>query len=164
MPSAPSPQPSQDTVPGVVLQRLLEGGPGHLRESLAELESLEARQQAARPALLALESGNAPGLLDDPRVNCWNWGAFLGGWAWALAHRSYGLGLVLLAFFWLFPLPNLVLGRFGGQLAWRSRTFSGVEEFQAVQRAWALAGAGVALVQVVLVTAALGFLVARLLG
>lgn len=127
----------EDLVPGSVLERLVHSDPARIDAALEELRGeMQRHEMRMRP----LASGNpAHGLL-DPRVQAWNWGGFLAGPAWAVAHGLWVLGLLLLAFFWLFPLPNLLLGRFGGGMAWRQRRFASLDEFAAVQRAWALGG------------------------
>ncbi|MPN49966.1 hypothetical protein SDC9_197590 [bioreactor metagenome] len=61
------------------------------------------------------------------------------------------LGLLLLLFFWTFPLPNILMGRFGGQMAWRQRPFADLEQFRAVQGAWTRAGMLVVLAHALLV-------------
>lgn len=86
----------------------------------------------ANPEYPPLPSGNDPAaLLTMPR---WNWGAFLMTWMWAWGHRMW-LTLVLSLFTPI--VGNIVLGLSGSQLAWRFRSFAGIEEFRKVQRAWA---------------------------
>ncbi len=126
-----------EQVPGGLLERLLQGGPDRIQESL---QALEAELARSRPAGPVLPSGNPARGLAEPAVNRWNWGAFLGGGLWAFSHRMFLSGFLLLLFFWMFPLPNLLLGRFGGQMAWRARPFADLEQFRAVQAAWARAG------------------------
>ncbi|GEM_PF-3342616 len=132
----PDPAPSE-RLPGRVLERLLAGGPARIQESLNDLKAELARSAPTGPTL---PSGNPSRGLADPAVCRWNWGAFLGGGLWALSHRMLLLGGLLLLFFWTFPLPNILLGRFGGQMAWRERPFADLEQFRAVQAAWARAG------------------------
>lgn len=127
----------EDIVPGSVLERLVHPDPEQVERALLEFRAL--RQEEALTSR-TLASGNpARGLL-DPNVQGWDWGAFLAGPLWATAHGMWALGVILAALFWLFPLPNLLLGRFGGGMAWRQRRFASLEEFVAVQRAWALGG------------------------
>jgi hypothetical protein len=137
----------QDALPGVVLERLLQAGPAHIAESLVGLKASLAEQARAERDCLSLASGNPSQGLNAPAVRGWSWAAFLGGGPWALAHRMVLLGVVLLLAFWTFPLPNLLLGRFGGQMAWRQRPFSGLDQFQAVERTWARVGVLVVLAQ-----------------
>ncbi len=139
--------PAQDLLAGIRLQCLLQDGPQGIPEALRALEADLARQAAEARGGSSLASGNPIPCLNDPAVRGWSWAAFLGGGPWALAHRMPWLGLGLLLGFWAFPLPNLLLGRFGGQMAWRQRPFPGVEEFRVVQRAWARAGGLVVLAQ-----------------
>ncbi len=141
------PAPSE-RLPGRVLERLLAGGPARIAESLQALKAESVRSAPAGPPL---PSGNPPSGLTDPAVCRWNWGAFLGGGLWALSHRMLLLGLLLLLFFWTFPLPNILMGRFGGQMAWRQRPFADLEQYRAVQGAWTRAGVLVVLVHALLV-------------
>lgn len=134
-------------IPGVQLERLLADGPQGIQRALLALQADLARQDAEARGGPSLASGNSFLGLNDPSVRGWNWAAFLGGGPWALAHRMPWLGVGLLLGFWAFPLPNLLLGRFGGQMAWRQRPFSGVDAFRSVQRAWFRAGLLVVLAQ-----------------
>ena len=85
-------------------------------------------------------SGNDPAALRE--VSGWNWGAFLGSWVWAFAHRMPLLGVATLLgwFFWgIFGLAAAIyLGVSGNELAWRSRSFESVAQFREVQRRWAM--------------------------
>ena len=47
---------------------------------------------------------------------------------------------VALLFMGTFPIPNLLLGFFGNELAWRYRPFDSPEEFRKVQSAWTRMG------------------------
>ncbi|NMA28028.1 MAG: hypothetical protein GX934_09710 [Burkholderiales bacterium] len=149
----PEPAPT-DRLPGRLLERLLARGPARVSESLQTLKAELDRSASAGPPL---PSGNPASGLTAPAVCRWNWGAFLGGGLWALSHRMLLLGFLLLLFFWTFPLPNILMGRFGGQMAWRQRPFADLEQFQAVQGAWARAGVLVVLAHVILVFGGLWF-------
>lgn len=142
----------EDIVPGSVLERLVHPNPEQVERALSELrEATRAEVPVGRP----LPSGNPSQGLLEPEVQGWNWAAFLAGPLWAAAHGMWVLGLMLLALFWLFPLPNLLLGRFGGGMAWRQRRFASLEEFRAVQRAWALGGLMIFPVQIGLLVGAI---------
>lgn len=130
-------EPAEEIVPGPALECLVHPDPARVEQAL---EELRAARRTAAPTRRPLPSGNpAQGLL-DPSVQGWCWGAFLAGPFWAAAHGMAPLGGLLLLLTWLFPLPHLLLGRFGGGMAWRQRAFGSLEEFRAVQRAWALGG------------------------
>lgn len=83
-----------------------------------------------------LPSGNDPAMLD--RLPQWNWGAFLLAPIWCFFHRLYLLAVV--AFFVGFPIVNIVVALVGNKEAWKTRTFASLEEFNAVQRKWAIGG------------------------
>lgn len=70
-------------------------------------------------------------------LNGWNWGAFFMGWIWALG-MSNVIGFLLC--FFLGGIGNIIVGIKGNEWAWKSRQFSSVEEFRAVQHAWAVWG------------------------
>ena len=69
----------------------------------------------------------------------WNWGAFVLAPFWALAMRRWGWFLLCLV-----PYVNFVaalyLGARGNELAWKSRRWRCVEEFDQVQDAWSQFG------------------------
>lgn len=158
---ASPPQPAEDTLPGALLERLVHPEPARIREALGALQAMVAERRQDELALQPLASGNPAGGLADPSVRGWNWGAFLAGPLWAAAHRLPLLGLLLVLLFWSFPLPNLALGRFGGQMAWRQRRFADVGQFAAVQRAWALAGLVIFPLQMALLVGLLVYLGGR---
>ena len=68
----------------------------------------------------------------------WNWGAFLLNIIWGIGNRTY---IALLMFV---PFVNLVmafvLGAKGNEWAWQNRQWESVEQFKAVQKAWAIWG------------------------
>lgn len=81
-----------------------------------------------------------------------NIGAFFVTLFWCFAHNVWYLGIgsmicgaILGA---LFPplalivgaIVPLIIGAYGNQIAWKSRSFASIEEFRAVQRAWGWAG------------------------
>jgi serine/threonine-protein kinase len=73
-----------------------------------------------------------------PEIQGWNWGAFTMPHFWLFSNQVW-IGLLT----WV-PFVNLVmpfiLGAKGNTWAWRSRTWSSLEEFKSHQRKWALAG------------------------
>lgn len=70
-------------------------------------------------------------------LNGWNWGAFFMGWIWALGMSNI-IGFLLC--FFLGIIGNIIVGVKGNEWAWKSRQFSSVEEFKAVQHSWAVWG------------------------
>ena len=78
-----------------------------------------------------------------------NWGAFFLSWIWAVNHRIWiGLGILVLSLLsmiqgigFIFSILGfiacVVFGFKGNALAWKHRKFENVEQFQAVQQAWA---------------------------
>lgn len=105
-----------------------------------------------------------------PDLGRWNWGAFAFSWIWATAHNIWllvALGFIFwfagmwmlairsqtfyLAFFAMIAMA-VTLGIFGNQMAWRTRKFSGKDEFiecQQVWEAWAIVGAILWVLQVI---------------
>ncbi len=78
----------------------------------------------------------------------WNWGAFFLSWIWGIANKTY---IALLA---LIPFVNVimifVLGAKGSEWAWQNREWESVEQFQKVQKAWAVWGLILFLVGIVI--------------
>lgn len=74
-----------------------------------------------------------------PEIQGWNWGAFAMPHFWLFSNQVW-IGLLT----WI-PLANVVmpfvLGAKGNAWAWRSRTWSSVDDFKRHQRNWAIAGA-----------------------
>ena len=73
-----------------------------------------------------------------PRLDRWNWGAFLMNWIWGLGNSTY---IALLMFV---PLVNIVmifvLGAKGSKWAWKNRLWEDEAHFIRTQRNWARAG------------------------
>jgi len=116
--------------------------------------ALERRFSSARLALVALESGmllqpipvNNSGqgglynwLMPVPEeIKGWNWGAFLLAPLWPLTNRVWLGFLAWVPFvgFWM----AIALGVKGNEWAWKSRKWQSIEQFQAHQKRWAIAG------------------------
>jgi hypothetical protein len=64
-----------------------------------------------------------------------NWGAFFLSWIWGLGN---GVMIALLAL--IIPFFNFYLLFKGNELAWRNKQWGSVQDFQATQRKWAIAG------------------------
>jgi len=73
-----------------------------------------------------------------PRLDRWNWGAFLLNWIWGIGNSTY---IALLMFV---PMVNIVmifvLGAKGSRWAWRNRVWEDEAHFIRTQRNWARAG------------------------
>lgn len=137
----PAFNPDDEIVPGGLLQNLVHPNPARLREARTALEEVQRERRLEELSRLQpLPSFNPRQGLSDPSVRGWNWGAFLASPFWAFAHGFTALGVGLLLTCWLFPLPNWIMGRHGGNMAYRKRHFESMEEFQSVQRRWAMGG------------------------
>ncbi len=73
-----------------------------------------------------------------PVLKRWNWGAFLLTWIWGIGNRVWHG-------FWVFvPFGQVVapfiLGMRGNKWAWKAKKWQSVEEFERVQKKWAIAG------------------------
>jgi len=99
-------------------------------------------------------SGQGKAAVVPAEVARWNWGAFLLHVIWGIGNKTY---IALLA---LVPFVNVVmpfvLGAKGSAWAWRNKRWESVEQFQRVQRKWAIWGA-VTFVAVIATVAALFF-------
>lgn len=82
----------------------------------------------------------------DQALGKWNWGAFLSGWIWAVAHKCWW-PLAILLVSWI-PYLGIIaslclavyLGLNGSRIAWRSGKYADFEAFRKAQRSWAIAG------------------------
>lgn len=74
-----------------------------------------------------------------PELTGWNWGAFFLTWIWGIGNSTF---IALLAFI---PLVNLVmifvLGAKGNEWAWQNKRWNSIEHFKKVQKLWAIWGA-----------------------
>lgn len=71
-------------------------------------------------------------------MNKWNWGAFLCNWVWSIWYRQwYGLAVFLP---YVGILIVFALGKYGNALAWKSKSWKSIEDFEKSQRKWAIAG------------------------
>ena len=94
-----------------------------------------------------------------------NWGAFLLTWIWGLGNNTY-ITLLMLATVVLFfiPIINLIalplqlglgiwFGIKGNEWAWKNKKFASVEAFHSYQKKWAIAGAILAALGIILTIA-----------
>jgi hypothetical protein len=84
-------------------------------------------------------SGQGPTAEVPPEIKGWNWGAFFLNWIWGIGNQVW---IALLA---LIPCANIFiaiwLGISGSEMAWRARRWESVEQFKSTQRVWAIVGA-----------------------
>ena len=98
------------------------------------------------------ESRNATSI--PAEIRGWNWGAFLFGPIWGIAHGVWIGLLVLVPYVGLVMM--FVLGAKGNEWAWRNRRWSDIAEFKETQKKWARLSLGIYLT--ILVLAVLGLL------
>lgn len=87
-----------------------------------------------------------------------NWGAFLATWIWGVVHKSYLTLLIFAACLiswipvvgWFAPLGLCIwFGIKGNEWAWQNKEWKSLEEFNEVQRKWAMWSAIIYLLLVV---------------
>lgn len=75
----------------------------------------------------------------EKEISRWNWGAFFLNWVWGIFNKSYFALLALIPYLgiiWAF-----VCGLKGNEWAWENNNWKDIEQFNAVQKKWALYGA-----------------------
>lgn len=84
-------------------------------------------------------SGTGPNAVVPPEIDRWNWGAFMLSWIWGIANNTY------IAFLMFVPLVNIpmwfILGAKGSAWAWKNKRWESVDAFKRTQRQWAIWGA-----------------------
>lgn len=89
-----------------------------------------------------------------------NWGAFFLSWIWGLANRSYitlvifpAAILSIIPFLGIFVQLGLCVwfGINGNKWAWQNKKWNSIEEFNAVQKKWAIADTIVEIIFVILI-------------
>jgi hypothetical protein len=71
-------------------------------------------------------------------IQTWNWGAFFLNGLWGLFNRTY---IALLCGIPIVGIPMaFVLGFKGNEWAWQNKRWKSIEQFQRVQKRWAIAG------------------------
>lgn len=85
------------------------------------------------------ESGLGALSVIPPQIRKWNWGAFFFTWIWGIANGTYIAFLALIPYVG-FVMP-FVLGAKGSEWAWSNKRWQSVEQFRDTQRTWAIAGA-----------------------
>jgi hypothetical protein len=115
----------------------------------------------APPLPAYLVSGNDPEAL--PLLNGWNWGGFFLSWMWCLAHERISTGVLILVLGIIPGLGTLVrwgfkiyLGVKGNELAWSSRRFRDINEFNDIQRAWTVWGIVIFVISIIILVGFIG--------
>ena len=85
-------------------------------------------------------SGIATTELLHINVDAWNWGAMGVYPLWGLFNGCWWALPIGITIGWLFPLPNLVFGRYGTQWALHGGQWNSMQEFTEKQKQWKLAG------------------------
>lgn len=109
-----------------------------LEEELRELKREHSKQ-------IVLGSDKAQ-FQEKPKFG-WNWEAFLMGWIWGLGNKVYW-PLLLFLVCWIPYVGgisalaiNVVLGIKGSELSWEKKNWNNALQFNQAQRKWAIAGA-----------------------
>jgi len=100
----------------------------HCGEWLEEKEALPSSQSVQLTADIGQAIPN--------EIRKWNWGAFLLSWIWGIRNKSYWTFLALIPYFgylWIF-----VCGVKGNEWAWKNQKWESVEQFNNVQKTWAM--------------------------
>jgi hypothetical protein len=87
-----------------------------------------------------MENTSGQGKLSDvpSEIQTWNWGAFFLNALWGLFNRTY---IALLAIIPVVGIPMaFVLGFKGNEWAWQNKRWKSIEQFQRVQKRWAILG------------------------
>ena len=88
-----------------------------------------------------LNNSGQPGAILPAELQGVNFGSFLLGLFWSLAH-NYWLGLLCLVPCVNFVMPFYLLFK-GNEIAWQNRRFESVQQFKEVQHKWLMWGIGV---------------------
>lgn len=100
-------------------------------------------------------SGQGKGAVMPEEAKGLAWGAFFWQWIWGIFNRVWLSFLVFVPVIGL-AVPFVLLFK-GRQWAWQSKTWESVEEFNRVQRKWAIAGLIFLAVAVLAIVAAIAF-------
>ena len=71
-------------------------------------------------------------------IKKWNWGAFWLSWLWGIGNKSVEALWALIPYFgfvWMF-----VCGAKGNEWAWKNKQWSSIEEYNNIQKKWAVVG------------------------
>jgi hypothetical protein len=81
-------------------------------------------------------------------IDRWNWGAFLLNWIWGIGNNTFIALLTFVPFVGI--IMPFVLGAKGSGWAWRNARWDSLEHFKRVQRLWAIWGALIWIVAILL--------------
>ncbi len=96
---------------------------------------------------------NAP--VPDIILKRFNWGAFFLSFIWGIGNRTYITFLILLSgIFAIIPIIGALVplgmciwfGIMGNRWAWQNKEFASIEEFERIQKNWAIAGLTISVV------------------
>ena len=90
----------------------------------------------------------------ESELKKWNWGAFLLGPIWGIGHGVFRSLLTLVPIYGIYEW--IMLGRQGNRWAWEKRRWDSVESFRKTQRKWAMWGAIVSTLLVLIVLGSSG--------
>ena len=94
--------------------------------------------------------------VQDVIAKRFNWGACLLSWIWGIYHRAWWTLLIIVGafvpFIGLFVCMGLCIwfGVKGNEWAWQNRKYESIEAFHASQKKWAIAGAIVFIIGLIL--------------
>jgi TIR domain len=84
----------------------------------------------------------------------WNWGAFLLGPIWGIGHGVFRSLLTLVPIYGIYEW--IMLGKQGNRWAWEQRRWDSIESFRKTQRKWAMWGAIVSTLLVLIIVGSSG--------
>ena len=90
----------------------------------------------------------------ETELRKWNWGAFLLGPIWGIGHSVFRSLLTLVPIYGIYEW--IMLGRNGNRWAWEQRRWDSIESFRKAQRKWAMWGAIVDTLLVIIILASSG--------
>jgi serine/threonine protein kinase len=112
-----------------------------LRELQAELTTtLVSTRPTSSRKLNTSGSGLSAAVSIPDEIQGWNWGALFFPWFWPFTNGLWYLGLLCWAAGGGAFFIALYLGAKGNAWAWKSKRWRSVQQFQAHQRGWAIAG------------------------
>jgi hypothetical protein len=90
----------------------------------------------------------------ETELRKWNWGAFLLGPIWGIGHGVFRSLLTLVPIYGIYEW--IMLGRQGNRWAWEQRRWDSIESFRKTQRKWAMWGAIVSTLLVLIIAGSSG--------
>lgn len=144
------PNPIQQTVLAAEpTPESIESPESHFASPITENQVPQSSQVQAIPVSPVNVQSSA--VIVPEGIGGWNWGAFFLNWIWAIGNKSWigllalvpGLGLIM----------GIILGLKGSEWAWQHRKFESVDQFKAVQKAWAKWGLIIFIISLILLIA-----------